>query len=239
MSNVRYQKHMRSSRTVLGVVATAVWLVAIVYLALRDTSALAKMSPNEWGDFLAGSFAPLAFLWLVLGYLQQGDELRLSTETLRLQADELKNSVQQQRELVEVSRQQVESEREALAFERRLREDLSEPKFSVLGGGGAFRGDGQSTYQVSISNTGHDATAFSAKLKLVGTEWREIMSHPLFGKGASYTARVEHPRPLEEGGSLLRLTYIDGLGRSVEQQYQVSRENDHPHAGLKFRRADA
>jgi len=99
------------------------------------------MSQNEWGDFLAGSFAPLAFLWLVLGYLQQGDELRLSTDALRLQAEELKNSVEQQRELVEVSRQQVESEREALAFERRLREDLSEPKFSVLGGGGAFSGD--------------------------------------------------------------------------------------------------
>ena len=230
---------MRLSRTSLGVAATCIWLLAVAYLALRDLGALASMSPNEWGDFLAGSFAPLAFLWLVLGYLQQGDELRLSTEALRLQADELKNSVQQQRELVEVSRQQVESEREALAFERRLREDLSVPNFSVLGAGGAFRGDGHSLYQFSISNTGHDATGFSAKLELVGTEQREVMSHALFGKGASYTARFEHPTPLEDGKSLLYLTYTDGLGRTVEQRYLVSRESDHPHSGLKFVRADA
>lgn len=230
---------MKSTRTRLGTIISLCWIVAVIYLAVRDTNALAKMSPNEWGDFLAGSFAPLAFMWLVLGYLQQGDELRLSTDALRLQAEELKNSVQQQRELVEVSRQQVESEREALAFERRLREDLSAPKFSVLGGGGTFRGDGQSINSIIISNTGHDATGFAARIKLLENDWREIMSYPLFAKGASYTARVEHPTPLAEGASLLILSFTDGLSRVVEQTYQISRESDHSHAGLKFQRAAA
>ncbi len=41
---------------------------------------------NEWGDLLAGLFAPLAFLWLVVGYYQQGQELKA-------QVAELKNSV--------------------------------------------------------------------------------------------------------------------------------------------------
>lgn len=227
---------MHSTRTRVGAVASIIWIGVIAYLACRDMADLTKMTPNEWGDFFAGSFAPLAFLWLVLGYLQQGDELRLSTEALRLQAEELRNSVQQQRELVEVSRQQVESEREALAFERRLREDLSEPKFSVLGGGGAFRGDGHSSYNISISNTGHDATGFSAKLQLLGGPWREVMSYPLFGKGAIYTARIEHPTPLEEGDSFLVLMFTDGLGRTSEETYRVSRESQHPHAGLKFHR---
>ena len=182
------------------------------------------MTPNEWGDFLAGSFAPLAFLWLVLGYLQQGDELRLSTEALRLQAEELRNSVQQQRELVEVSRLQVESEREALAFERKLREDLSEPKFSVVGSGGVFRGDGQSTYNISISNAGHDAAGFSARLQLLGGAWRDLMSYAIFSKGAAYSTSVVHPTPLEEGDSFLALRFTDGLGRSREKTYRVSRE---------------
>lgn len=31
---------------------------------------------NEWGDLLAGLFAPLAFLWLVVGYYQQGQEMK-------------------------------------------------------------------------------------------------------------------------------------------------------------------
>ena len=230
---------MSSVRTLIGAVISLCWISAIAYLAGRDSSALAMMSPNEWGDFLAGSFAPLAFLWLVLGYLQQGDELRLSTDALRLQAEELKNSVEQQRELVEVSRQQVESEREALAFERRLREDLSEPKFSVLGGGGAFSGDGPCVYSVTITNTGHDATGFTARINLIETGWRSIMSYPLFRKGDAYNAWVEHPCPLENGTSLLVLSFTDGLGRSVQKTYQVSRESDDPQAGLRFQQTDA
>lgn len=230
---------MTLTRTRIGVVVSVVWICLALFLAINDQDGLTKMTLNEWGDFFSGSFAPLAFLWLVLGYLQQGDELRLSTDALRLQAEELKNSVEQQRELVEVSRQQVESEREALAFERRLREDLSEPKFSVLGGGGSFRGAGHSTYNINVSNTGHDATAFSARIKLLGGPWRDIMSYPLFGKGASYNASVEHPKPLEEGESVLVLRFTDGLGRDVERTYQVSRESDHPHAGLIFRRVEA
>lgn len=58
------------------------------------------MGLNEVGDFLAGAFGPVAILWLVLGFFQQGVELRQGTEALKLQAAELKNSVVQQCELV-------------------------------------------------------------------------------------------------------------------------------------------
>lgn len=225
---------MRSIRNLAGTAASGAWLCVVGYLLLKDTSALAKMTPNEWGDFLAGCFAPLAFLWLVLGYLQQGEELRLGTEALRLQAEELKNSVQQQRELVEVSRLQVEGERDALAFERRLREDLSLPKFTVLGSGGQFRGDGQSSYSVSISNSGHDATAFSAKVKLLDEPWRDLLSIALFAKGDSHSMRVAYPLPLPNGDSLLVLQYVDGLGRTREATYKVTRQSDDPHASLVF-----
>ncbi len=94
------------------------------------------MKPNKWGDLFAGAFAPLAFPWLVLGYLQQGEELQLSTRALLLQAEELRNSVEQQRALVEVSRLQVESEREALEYERALREEATRPSLIVAPSGG-------------------------------------------------------------------------------------------------------
>ena len=55
---------------------------------------------NEFGDFLAGAFSPVAFFWLVLGYLQQQKELQQNTKALELQALELKNSVDQYREMV-------------------------------------------------------------------------------------------------------------------------------------------
>ena len=36
------------------------------------------------GDFLGGVSSPLAFLWLVLGFFQQGREIRLSNKALQL-----------------------------------------------------------------------------------------------------------------------------------------------------------
>lgn len=60
-------------------------------------------------------FAPLAFGWLVLGFLQQGKELRMSNEelqnsvnALKLQADELRNSVEQQKIMSGVAKSQYE-----------------------------------------------------------------------------------------------------------------------------------
>lgn len=114
---------------------------------------------NLWGDFLAGLFAPLAFLWLVLGYLQQGDELRQSTQALELQAKELKNSVEQQGRLVAVSRQQLTHEIESLNEERTLRREAARPKF-VPQSSGAETSGGVTTYRMKIVNVGNVATSF-------------------------------------------------------------------------------
>ncbi|WP_228722220.1 hypothetical protein [Acinetobacter schindleri] len=47
---------------------------------------------NEFGDFIAGAFAPLAFFWLVRGFYQQGKGLEQNSKALKLQADELKKT---------------------------------------------------------------------------------------------------------------------------------------------------
>jgi hypothetical protein len=73
---------------------------------------------NELGDFLAGSFGPIAFLWLVLGFLQQGRELKLSTDALHLQAQELKHSVEQQSIMADAAVKQIEAASQALDLQR-------------------------------------------------------------------------------------------------------------------------
>jgi hypothetical protein len=120
---------MKDKRFWFGVVVSVLWL-AWMGLQWYSIGSLPEKL-NERGDFFAGYFAPLAFLWLVIGYLQQGDELRQSTEALRLQAEELKNSVEQQSLLVEVSRQQLEQEAAAIRQERQLREEAAHPLFSL------------------------------------------------------------------------------------------------------------
>lgn len=66
------------------------------------------LSSNELGDFLAGSFAPLAFLFLYLGYKQQGKELKQNTEALLLQAQALQNSVDEQKALVQTAKDELD-----------------------------------------------------------------------------------------------------------------------------------
>lgn len=99
----------RSSHFVLiaGLCLTVLWAGVLLSYALTNWPSMLEMEPNELGDFFAGGFAPLAFFWLVLGFFQQGEELRNSGRALWLQGRELQNSVAQQRDLVEVTRQQL------------------------------------------------------------------------------------------------------------------------------------
>jgi hypothetical protein len=183
--------------------------------------------------------APLAFLWLVLGYLQQGEELRLSTEALRLQAEELKNSVEQQRALVEVSRLQVESEREALQQERLLRDEEARPVITAETSGYAFRGDGHSSYRIGLSNVGNIATAFAVHFKRADGSSQRLYSSPIFDKGQHQAVQIEVDKPSLVENTSLQVQFLDKLSRSYRIEYSIARESDHPHSGLVLRRVEA
>jgi hypothetical protein len=144
---------MRDKRFQFGVIVTAIWLgimVGVVAVSARPEKL------NEWGDFFAGFFAPLAFMWLVIGYMQQGDELRQSSKALQLQAEELKNSVEQQSLLVEVSRKQLDQ-----AFEEHREHRLQamralQPRF-VVSLKVIQQGETEYTYDLAVENVGQIA----------------------------------------------------------------------------------
>ncbi|MFN8953702.1 MAG: hypothetical protein ACK5V9_01705, partial [Burkholderiales bacterium] len=115
--------------TTIGLLATALYTLAIFLLVQDRLPNLKALDLNLVGDFLAGVFGPVALLWLILGYLQQGIELKLNTKALELQVTELKASVEQQRELVEVSKRQFEAELEVLRYERAQVELSMLPRF--------------------------------------------------------------------------------------------------------------
>jgi hypothetical protein len=66
------------------------WLLTLGYLGIAISAMFHADWPkalNEWGDFLAGVFAPLAFGWLVYGYYLQREELVLQRRELKATAD--------------------------------------------------------------------------------------------------------------------------------------------------------
>ena len=91
---------------IFGFSLTLMYLFTFVLVFRNELIDIRSLTLNEVGDFLAGFMGPVALFWIVLGFFQQGQELRNSVETLKLQAKELANSVEQQKGLVEVSRQQ-------------------------------------------------------------------------------------------------------------------------------------
>jgi hypothetical protein len=60
---------MRRLLTLIGLIVSAIYTVAIFLLVQDRLPGLKALELNLVGDFLAGVFGPLALLWLVLGYL--------------------------------------------------------------------------------------------------------------------------------------------------------------------------
>jgi len=203
-----------------------------VFIA-HDPSITKAMKPNEWGDFFAGFFAPLAFLWLVLGYLQQGQELQLSTQALQLQADELKNSVEQQRQLVEITRLQVESEREALHSERMSRREAAKPRFVLKSAGGSFGTTGFS-YGVSISNAGNLASQVVMTLEGQEIESTKIFETTLFERSSGKSFQISMQRRFPTSGATITVSYLDADGQPGSTRFTVKTVDDSPNALLEF-----
>ena len=155
----------------LGLVFSAFYLYVVYYFAGSRLGSLETMALNELGDFLAGVFGPISILWLVLGFFQQGLELRQNNEALRLQASELKNSVEQQKELVSVSREQVQAELENMRVAREQRAKSIRPLFAINGDGGSHSGL-KHEMEFSIQNLGAPVSSvnfdFSGEFQCIG-----------------------------------------------------------------------
>lgn len=174
----------------VGFAITAIWIIALVSYGFSNIQRMQELRPNELADFAAGAFAPLAFLWLVLGFFQQGEELRYSGRALWLQGEELRNSVEQQRELVSVTREQLKFENEVLQQQREEHARNAQPKLELRQGGNQGGGPGHRLHDFHMTNHGRPCT--DVKIRIVGEpELQAGMA--LFQTGQQLTFRRELP----------------------------------------------
>lgn len=124
---------------------SVIWIFGASYLVYmmptaKDCKGPLKCVPlNEWGDFVAGASAPLAFLWLVVAVFVQAKELaaqrselhltriefRRNRKLMALQADETRKQAKFIGTQTEILTRQAEIE-EAALLEASLEDNLEE-----------------------------------------------------------------------------------------------------------------
>lgn len=89
----------------IGWILTSLWISTFGFLLFMKVDEKI-MGLNEWGDFFAGFAAPLALLWLIVGYRLQKNELTMNTEALKIQQIELSRQVDELIKQNEILQQQ-------------------------------------------------------------------------------------------------------------------------------------
>jgi hypothetical protein len=212
---------MNKRLTTIGVVLTGGYCVFLVWLVQDKVASLRSLPLNEVGDFLAGAFGPLAVLWLVLGYFQQGEELRQNTEALRLQAEELRRSVEQQRELVSTSRAQV------AADQQRYRDAIA-PRILFLGLGGGVRPDGRYHFDLDVTNTGAMASRVSLEFRtgLVSVSQDSV---PQFPPNSHFSTHLVFEAGFPKPGDQVVVSFFDALGKPGKLRYDILLNEERTH----------
>lgn len=190
---------------------TLLWLGAVCFgLASRWEDVIA-LKPNEMGDLAAGVAAPLAFLWLVRGYMLQSRELELQRQELALQRYELKQLVAAQNRQAE----EVGAQRELLERQEARREANERPLLHIRANGtsGGPRGI---LKKFTIDNTG--GIACNVVVSSADADWHgqdrrerlnrgESMDFTLHGKGRQAdqpNINISYEVP---GGETVQMTY--------------------------------
>lgn len=147
----------------IALIISVLYVCSIIIYSSFNIETIKNLAPNEFGDFTAGFFSPLALVWLILGYFIQSEELKNSVDALNVQSQELANSVEQYREMVAVDRQRLEFDRQAAARAEQERKDLIKPIFRMREGMSIISGL-QRTYNFTLANIGHECRDVTGRI---------------------------------------------------------------------------
>lgn len=227
---------LRNHLGAVGVSITLAYLAVILPIIGGRADTLLTMRLNEVGDFLAGTIGTMGLFWLVLGFMQQGEGLRLSTEALKiqatelqqstaalkLQAQELKNSVDQQKIMATVAMKQIEAQLQALELTIEERDKSLLAEFSFTSEPLPTETEEEMmVHRCKLSNHGNDAYLVSVEYdpNLIGTAKHS------FGTIKSHTSKSYNLTFPISGCGLsgqFRIVYEDGQGNIRFQSFRYS-----------------
>lgn len=205
---------------IIGMLFTLAWLAVIVWIFRGRMGEIGQLQPNEVGDFLAGSLGPLGILWLILGFFQQGLELRENTRALDLQATELRNSTQEQRELLRATRAQVEADHAMVALAREQHAQSLLPRFAFLDIA-TVAGAAGSELRFELRNLGASASDIRVDAKGLLAQ-PGPMRLPVAMAGLPYACAVTFAPGHPTAGDHLSVAYRDLTGHHGSIRYALA-----------------
>jgi hypothetical protein len=184
------------------------------------------MAPNAWADFCAGVVAPIAFLWLVLGYYQQGDELKQNTQALKLQEEELHNQVAETQNLVRATLQMAEAaavQAAAAAEQAKASEsaagdarERAKPRLVISD---TYESSNPQFCELAITNQGGSATVLDIHIWTAGQAKNLPSSFP---KGQPQKIRLPEVNLMSCLGGNVECKLLDEIGIEHLLKYQIS-----------------
>lgn len=203
---------MNRALSLIGLALTVIYGLVVIWLTWGRLCLLQTMGLNEVGDFLAGVFGPLAILWLILGYFQQGRELNA-------QASELRASVQQQQKQAAMAEKQLEAIWAGHRYQA-LRDDSQAMPNFVLSATGSFVGD-VLHMSITLRNAGAAVTNVNISTT-AGNVTRLKDPVPRFDDG-DYWSIVESIVELEgkQGEVVFDINYLLSTGSTAFEEYVI------------------
>ena len=207
-------------------VLSVLWIVFVILLFTHNCPDYPKYDlpddANELGDFLAGVFSPLAFLWLIVGYFLQASELNLTRKELIGQTNALTAQSQ-------AAFKSVELEAENQRTKQEMRDKLAAPILQYRRSSQKVLNEAlQKGLEVVIVNTGGNIK--SVKAKFYVDDASEIKLHD-WPEGAVKTIEIHTDKAtleefLKDGDYHLQLIYTDIFNREQIKRYLFRREGE-------------
>lgn len=183
---------------------------------------LSCMQANTIGDFLAGAFAPLAFLWLVVTVLVQSQELAAQREELELTRSEMaanrgvaeatRLAIEQQAQTAKASAEFVGKQTEIMSFQRDTTQRELRAYLSVAPAGVTpMRGkEARFVGSVIVTNVGRlIANSVRLSVQMEVSDDRNRSSFPVPDRACGGSIGVVHPTAIVRRGARQPVPYIE------------------------------
>ncbi|WP_067101862.1 hypothetical protein [Marinomonas atlantica] len=203
-------------------ILSIIWSIRVFWLLIEDqyfSSFSGAMPLNEVGDFLAGSFSPLAFAWLAYGYWMQNKELKLNRRSLEKQIEEFEKSVKNQEEHFNLVKEKENYDKNVKLFQSRPILSISKAYHSeVMDQSRAAHYDVDPNYDAVIffiKNDGEEI--FNISLKLHND--KTISNRTLTNIGRSHEIKIYIQEPKIPKNFFLEVSYDSKLGERALEHY--------------------